>query len=299
MEKVTVLLSTYNGEKYLAEQLDSIMNQKDVKVRLLVRDDGSSDSTSSILNTWSEKMELSWYSGNNLKPAKSFLDLLSNAGESSYYSFSDQDDYWLPEKLIAAIRALDNCKDVPALYFCQTQLVDEKLNKKKSIVINPYLTFGEALVYQFVSGCTMVFNSKLRDIVLSYKPSFVAMHDLWIYCIALAVGAKVIFDPQPHILYRQHENNVIGLSTNKYKEWKNRLFGLFDRKGNERYEFAREIQQGYLSQMTVENRATIDTFIKAKTSIKYRLKLFFDDSFKCSDKKTYRLFKLAVILNRY
>lgn len=299
MSNITVLLSTYNGEKYLSEQLDSIFKQKDVNVRVLVRDDGSSDSTLTILDSWSKKMSLSWYTGINLKPARSFMDLLKNAGESKYYAFSDQDDYWLPDKLSSAINYIERYKDEPALYFCQTQLVDENLNKIKSVIINPYVTLGEALVYQFVGGCTMVFNSKLRDVILRYTPNYVTMHDVWIYDIALSVGAKVFFDPTPHIFYRQHGNNVIGQSTSIVKEWKTRIINYVKGEKNERSNVAQELVNGFGEMIPSSNCSILNDFIKGKNSFGDRIKLLFDSRYKCSNFKTYCLFKLAVLLNTY
>lgn len=299
MSNITVLLSTYNGEKYLPEQLDSILKQQNVKVRLLVRDDGSGDSTCSILDTWSKKMDLSWYTGTNLKPAKSFLDLLQHAGDSPYYAFSDQDDYWMPDKLITAIEALSEYEKVPALYFSQTQLADKDLVKIDSVIINPYLTLGEALVYQFIGGCTMVMNAKLRDIIIRHKPSYVPMHDVWIYNVALAIGAKVVFDPQPHMLYRQHGGNVIGQKKNDPKEWKERITSFVKGNHNSRSDFAREVYNAYQKLMPDNNLALLSFFLAGKNNIRKRLKLLFDKRFKCSNKKTYFLFKIAVLLNTY
>ena len=128
METVCVLMSTYNGEKYLQEQLDSIINQVGVNVRILVRDDGSTDSTTDILNNYKREGYLDWYSGTNLKSARSFMDLVNRAPESEYYAFSDQDDYWLPTKLQVAVNVLKSADSrKSALYYSRTTLVDENL----------------------------------------------------------------------------------------------------------------------------------------------------------------------------
>ena len=107
MKKVTILLSSFNGEAYLEEQLGSIVAQKDVQTNILVRDDGSSDHTCDILDQWQQKAVLSWYRGENIGPARSFMDLLRQAGDSCYYAFSDQDDYWLSDKLKVAVDKLE------------------------------------------------------------------------------------------------------------------------------------------------------------------------------------------------
>ena len=125
MKEVTILLSTYNGEKYLEEQLESITSQKGVSTKIIVRDDGSSDRTCDILDTWKEKSALTWYRGENIGPAQSFMDLLRNAGDACYYAFSDQDDFWLSDKMQTAVSKLESYDGRPALYFCQTELVDK------------------------------------------------------------------------------------------------------------------------------------------------------------------------------
>ena len=149
---ITVLMSTYNGEKYLHEQIDSILRQQGVKVNLLVRDDGSTDNTLAILDKYQEEGLLTFYTGENLGPQRSFLHLLQQAPQSDYYAFADQDDIWLEDKLSTGIKQLQNDKEKPALYFSQTQLTDEELNPIPSVIIHPKVTFGEMLVYKFIGG---------------------------------------------------------------------------------------------------------------------------------------------------
>jgi rhamnosyltransferase len=235
-------MSTYNGEKYLSQQIDSIIRQKDADVELTVRDDGSSDNTTDILNKYQNENKLKWYKGDNLKPARSFMQLLKDSGNAQFYAFSDQDDYWMPDKLQAALSKIKDYDNVPALYFCQTQPADKDLHSLQRVSINPLLTFGESLVYEFVGGCTIVINRKLRDIVNSYTPEYIPMHDVWIYTIAQAVGAKIEFDSEPHILYRQHETNVIGQGNSAMHEMKRRMQRLMN-KEHSRYRRALEIKK--------------------------------------------------------
>ena len=117
MKKVLVLMSTYNGEKYLRIQIESILAQKDVCVSLLVRDDGSSDATTLILDEYAKEGKLTWYSGKNIRPAQSFFDLLFNAPESEYIALSDQDDFWLPEKVYKGCeKVMKMPEDKPCMY---------------------------------------------------------------------------------------------------------------------------------------------------------------------------------------
>ncbi|EME3486548.1 glycosyltransferase, partial [Enterococcus faecium] len=132
MDRVIVLMSTYNGEKYIREQLDSIFNQKNIAVKVVIRDDGSNDATQSILDEYKKKHNLNWYTGKNLNAAWSFMELINNAPDSNFYAFADQDDVWDNDKLFIAVEAMKNCgtetNEKAIMYSCPTRLVDEKLN---------------------------------------------------------------------------------------------------------------------------------------------------------------------------
>lgn len=300
METVTVLMSTYNGEKYLREQIDSILAQERINANLIVRDDGSTDKTIDILEEYRAKGELSYYRGQNIGPARSFLQMLDTAPKSDYYAFSDQDDYWLPDKLATAVDMLRAYKDRPCLYFCQTQLADKDLNKTGSVIIKPMLTFGESLVYQFVGGCTMVMSVKLKDTIVKYTPDYLPMHDVWIYDIALATDACVVFDHTPHILYRQHGNNAIGQSRRNWRtEWKRRWQRVAKNKEHSRYKTALELKKGYWDVMDAENRIILGKFLKGHSSMRQRLSMLSDPRYQCSNRRVHRMFQAALLLNTY
>ena len=118
--KVCVLISTYNGERFLEEQIASIIAQKGVEVDILVRDDGSSDMTCSLLERWQKEGKLKWYKGENLGFARSFMNLLKTASGYDYYAFCDQDDIWLEDKLQRAVAALEKIEDKVKLYCSNT-----------------------------------------------------------------------------------------------------------------------------------------------------------------------------------
>lgn len=296
--KVNILLSAYNGEKFLREFLDSAIWQLDVQVDLLVRDDGSTDATLDILEEYEKKGFLQWYKGPNLKPAKSFMTLLKDSTDADYYAFADEDDYWKAEKMKVAIQHLMPYEEQPALYFSRTQLTDENLHPIKGPTIQPLLTFGESLVYEFIPGCTIVINRKLRDILNTYYPEYIPMHDVWVYSVALAIGAKIIFDSNSYILYRQHGSNTIGQGQGEMHEWKQR-FNRLIHKEHSRYRRAVEIQKGFATYMNHENKQILNKFIDAKNCFKKRLKLINNKSFKCGNNRTYRLFQLSILLNIY
>ena len=118
MYKVAVLLATYNGEKYLKEQIESVLNQKDVEIELLVRDDCSDDETRNILKSYQDKGLLKFYGEKRMNVPYTFFDLIDNAPEADYYAFCDQDDVWDNDKLITAINALSEFKNDEMNLYC-------------------------------------------------------------------------------------------------------------------------------------------------------------------------------------
>lgn len=299
MDNVKVLMSVWNSASnpYWKEQLASIHAQEGVDVSLLVRDDGSSDSTISVLQQEREAGRLDWYQGENLGPARSFLDLLSHAHDADFYAFSDHDDVWLPEKLRVATEALRDAKG-PALYFCQTKLVDAQLQPLTQVPIHPRLTYGEALMYQFIGGCTMVMNEALRRVVTTYQPRYLRMHDIWIYDIALAIGAKVVFDSTPHILYRQHGNNSVGQSGSRRAQWRDRWQHL--RRGEHiRRRTAEELLQGFGSLMTQKNRELTERVAHYNRGLGRRLSLLFDSRLTPARPLIGMTGRLAILFNQF
>lgn len=214
MNEVLILMSTYNGEKYLREQIESLLHQTGVKVSILVRDDGSTDGTISILQDYKDKGILNYYIGDNLKPARSFMDLVYNAPDSPYYAFCDQDDVWLPGKLLVATEKMENIGE-PTMYYHAMNLVDESMNiygyyfreSEKAKSLQYSCLFGDE-----IAGCTMVFNKTLMNALRLYVPSYITMHDGWVHRVCLCIGGVVVADKTPYILYRQHGNNAVGIN---------------------------------------------------------------------------------------
>jgi len=212
---VCILMSTFNGEEFLVEQLDSLLNQQGVDVTIIVRDDGSSDGTRRILERYQEaNRNIQVHPGANLGVVPSFLELMRIAPASSagYFALCDQDDVWLPEKLSHAVRALESDKSTPRLYCSVVRYVDKSLRHLGSSRPGIRPDFRNAVVENIATGCTVVFNRALLQLVNSAAPRRALMHDWWLYLVASAFG-DVVFDRQSWILYRQHGRNVIGGTT--------------------------------------------------------------------------------------
>lgn len=295
---VQILMSTYNGERFLHEQLSSIYSQEGVDIKLTVRDDGSTDATRRILEEESAAGRLQWYTGANKGPAWSFWDLVLNAPDTEFYAFADQDDVWDSNKLKAALEYIGDKGNEPALYFCQTRLVDSQLREIPNVTISPLLTYGEALMYQFVGGCTMVFNHALRKLLKRYTPTYIRMHDVWIYDVALAVGAHVSFDRRPHMSYRQHGDNAVGQMKSLKFVWSNRYKRL--RKNEHiRSRLAKELLTGYGDIMSKYNRELTELVAGYRNSSGKWVKLFLSPRLKCASSSVAITGRMAILTRMF
>lgn len=218
MEKVDILLATYNGEKYLKEQLDSILNQTYSNFRLLISDDCSSDNTRKILEEYKDKDNriVIYFQDENLGVIKNFEFLLKQV-KSAYYMFSDQDDIWKNEKIEKSVKKLEETNS--NLVYSDLEVVDENLNviyesywKLKGIYrkIKKYNNFESLYLNNFVTGCTMISKKELINKVLPLPSSSkYVLHDYWISLI-ISQDGKISYIEEPLMKYRQHKNNKVG-----------------------------------------------------------------------------------------
>lgn len=300
MKKVTVLMSTYNGEKYLVEQIESLKKQEGVQISILARDDGSTDSTLQILKKYEDKKILSWYTGENLKPARSFLDLINKAPNSDYYAFCDQDDIWKPNKLFVAVsnlEALGN-QSQPHLYCSNYQLVNASLEQLPDNGHSSTTMFNEALIVSNCTGCTTVYNKALLDILKNRIPTYIVMHDDWVHKVCLAVGGKVVYDKSKNILYRQHENNADGGIHNfrhRIKEVKRRIVTSECIRSKQ----LGEILRLYESYMSNSNKELIEAVSNPKKNLLDKVKIIFSKELKTKNPRFNRGFILAILFGYF
>ncbi len=224
-ERVNVLLTTYNGARFLREQLESFQYQTHAPHRITVRDDVSTDGTMSILLEWAaSRPGISVLTGPNLGVTRNFFTLLVDAGQDcDYFAFADQDDVWLPNKIenaVASLRRHDS--DQPLMYCSRVEYVDEELAHLGYSRIPKRTDFANALVENVATGCTAVLNRRARDLVVGRFPERALIHDWWCYLVVTAFG-KVIYDPRPGIKYRQHGNNLTGGTASTTELFKRRL----------------------------------------------------------------------------
>lgn len=217
--QIDILLATYNGEKYLREQIDSILNQTHKNIRLIVSDDCSKDGTGKILEEYKNKDERIkvYYQEKNLGVVKNIEFLLGKV-EAPYYMLADQDDVWLPEK---AEKSLESLKSNNAdLVFGDLEVVDENLNTLyKSF--NDYMLLSRKIdkyiddykvnyLYNCVTGCTVLAKRATIEKTLPLPTnSKYLIHDHWIG-LMVSLNSKLAYMPEKYIKYRQHGNNQVG-----------------------------------------------------------------------------------------
>lgn len=299
MERVQVLLSAYNGEKYIKKQIESILNQKEVEVSLLIRDDGSSDKTIEIIGKLAdENRNITFYKGENLGPARSFMDLLNKSDEVSYYAFADQDDVWEPKKLISAINKLKE-ENKPELYMSALEIVDEELNPIEIKQVTGNFCFEGAMIKNFATGCTLVLNKKLRDVIKSYNPTYLIMHDSWITRVCYAIGGNVIIDEDYYIKYRQHTGNVLGYKDKGLQKLKRQFKIAFKNNISMRVNIAKELKQGYNEMLTEDAKEVIENLINYQQNKEAKRWLLNNKNFRTTNSIINTKMKLAIILNKF
>lgn len=294
--KVQILLSTYNGEKYLEQLLDSLVNQEYVDISILIRDDGSTDDTLSIIESYidsNKDVEIFLIKGKNIGYQKSFFELVKLAGDADYYAFCDQDDYWLSDKMYSAVKLLKlENNSIPLLYTSNVTTVDsdlQPLNKnlfKENRVLDIYESFQKSIL----PGCTFVFNNSAREVISRYD-GYCESHDWAIYCICNTLG-KVVFDNNPKILYRLHGSNTIGQSENSFFEIVEKIKRFLKKSSCARSRFASDFFACYKAEVPIECRNSIKNLGDYRFSFLSKKELLFDKNFKGI------IFKLYVLLNR-
>ncbi len=289
MKKITVLLSSYNGHKYIEQLINSVLAQKGVDVRLFIRDDGSTDDTLDILSRYRENnSNVEFYQGSNIGPAYSFLELIGKAPESDYYALCDEDDIWLKDKLLRAVEKLEDFDEQPAMYYSDLQVVDADLNyigmmhgpgsKQESRYTS--------LVDNDVTGCTVVFNHPLMLLLRRGSPETCLMHDMWINTVVSFFGTR-IYDDNAYILYRQHGGNVIGAGAGKtsaaerIKQKLSRLQG-----GNQpRYTNALEFWKIYGDLLDPADRREVRKLLDYRKNPAARVRLMADRKIRAGSRK--------------
>lgn len=283
MCKVIVIMSTYNGEKYVKQQLDSLLEQTYQNIEIYVRDDGSSDDTIEILKEYEKNNKIHLELGENCGFIKSFFMLIKNAPESDYYAFCDQDDIWKKDKIelaVAKLKKTDQAK--PALYFSDYDYYDQEMNyvgRCKSHKKGP--SFRNALVDCISLGISSVINKTACDIMKQHVPLHCCGHDWWAYMLCAGMGT-VIYDKTCTVNYRRHAKNVSpgGMGFIQFQIWRIKKFIVNDYFSNVREQLG-EYQRLYGEYLSQEDQKVLSLFTDGCNSSKVIIKkLFFPHFFR-------------------
>ncbi len=290
---ISVAMATYNGGKYLEEQLDSILSQTLRPAEIIICDDQSTDDTHTILENYRNRGLLSYYiNDERLGFIGNFKKAVSLCNHGNYIALSDQDDIWLPSKLSMAAEYMQKIDkaDSPAMVYSDLILVDQNKN-----LINPsfrnelgqggYIYCLETLFFGcFVNGCTMLMNPAMRTYFATIPENGALNHDTWISMIAYTFG-KADIVPEPQIYYRSHGNNATEVGGFKKKGRLSRLYSeiIHSFKKNDLFEdqisFASEFYNTFQDKLTREQKTLFSRFIKLKgrslLEKKIALRMFF------------------------
>jgi len=224
--KVAILMCSYNGQSFLAEQLESLQRQTHSNWTLYVSDDGSQDETLNLLQASSmqwgaERIQI--IEGPRRGFVANFLSLTCRADiKADFYAWADQDDIWKEDKLQKALAWLATVpKHTPALYCGRTELICDAgttIGYSPKFSLAPH--FSNALVQNIGGGNTMVFNHAARELLREAGDHLIVpSHDWWAYLLISGAGGAVHYDPIPTVLYRQHDENLVGTNSS----WSARL----------------------------------------------------------------------------
>lgn len=305
MDKVAVLMSSFNGEKYISQQLNSILNQRSVEVTIFVRDDGSTDKTREILGRYSKNSNINVSFESNIGWRKSFFSLIiaAQADNYDYFALSDQDDIWSMEKLK---RAVDKIKLTNStLYYSNAEMIDDtyksfgkKLDDDYRAPVNPRTGYFDGNA----TGATMVFSSYFlkkiqKNLVQGNEEN---AHDAFLFAASNFVG-RTVYDEESFILYRRNSNNATGFGSeanqfnptliDRYKKFKKGTVHPYSDR-------ATLLLQTIGDELSVEDRNFLKQISTAK-KFSSRIRLLFNPKIKSAGLLGVIKIKLRILQNRF
>lgn len=301
MRDIAILMSTYNGEKYIEEQLDSILKQSIIeRIDIWIRDDGSIDNTSIILKRYQNNYKNIFVGlEENVGCVQSFFLLLKEVNNYKFYAFADQDDIWLPMKLEVAVSQLLNITR-PALYGSCSTLVDNNLKHLGlTQTCRSEITFYNALIQNLMPGHTQVFNDALKQLIKSDMDySQILVHDYWLTLISTAFGI-VIFDNEPKTLYRQHNTNEIGYGYGKWGWFTERIHRIRNQAAKNITRQDQYFLKIYGSLLNEEYANECKTFLESQNRLSLRIKYIFTKKVYRQKKIETKLFEILYLIGGY
>lgn len=276
-KKVVILMSTYNGEKYIAEQLESLLNQTYTNIKIFIRDDGSKDKTKEVIKEFQKKSKnIILVEGENVGFINSFFELLNISNTADYYAYCDQDDVWMEDKIERAVKFLEKSDSTkPVLYFSNSDYYDGDMNFLATAEKNKIYNFRNSLVECVTQGMTMVINNTTREIIIKNRPQTCLYHDWWTYMICSGFG-EIIYDDKSLVKYRRHNKSVTveGRSKVQLFIWRVKEFLVGDSLKQIKKQL-QEYDKFYSGNLTEENRNLLKLFTNEKYNFGVALKKVF------------------------
>ncbi len=301
--KVNILLSVYNGEAYLSQQLESILDQTYPSITVTARNDGSTDNSEEILRHYATgNAAIRIISGSRMGMPGCFFELLRLADEDAqFYGLADQDDVWHREKVGRAVEMLSrNDGDGPLLYFSRVEFVDARLRHLGYSRVPTEIGFHNALVENIAPGCTAVINRGVMDLLRRGCPERTRVHDHWLYLVAAGFG-KIVYDSMPLLKYRQHQRNLIGGSSltreimaaraARFFRLGSRFLGYFDQ--------AAEFHRIYGNLLPSNEMEILRGFLSSKSSLRSRLRYALRMRVRRQNALDNNLLRLLIVLGAY
>lgn len=275
-KKVAIVMSTYNGAKYIKEQIDSILNQTYKNIELVIRDDGSSDDTVKIIESYQKKhANIKLVTGKNLGFIKSFFELLRLV-EADYYSYADQDDVWLPNKIELAVQELNKLDDSkPNLAFGNSDYYDQNMKLIGEGEKHRKYSFRMALFACVTQGMTMTINKTTRDLIVKNPPKTCFFHDWWTYLICIGMG-NIAYSDVTTVKYRRMKTNATVEGQGYFRLFIWRIKNLLINDGIKDIKKQMiNFKNTYYNKLSDENKKELDLFSEEKYNFLRALKKTF------------------------
>lgn len=301
MKNIEILLSSYNGAKTIRNQIESILNQRNVAVHLTIRDDGSFDETCKVVDELSTKYpdSITLIRGQNCGWKKSFLALLRLAKKADYYGFSDQDDIWMPEKLFTSISIMeedgeDGIKLIHVNSICTNEQL--KIQKEQQKRYSQPKNHKAVIAQEYFQGCSMLWNNQAMEMLRRYIPQGNVAHDFWVGIVCYYLG-KIYYCDTPlfyHIRYVKNSSSDGNVNAGRKKRMKMIASGETVYMNP-----AQDLLCGYSDLISGENLRFLKDVVESRNSFLKRMKLICMPDFRRENLKSTCIFKLMLLLGKY
>lgn len=291
--EIAVLLSTYNGEKFLRQQLDSLLAQTVVdSIHLMIRDDGSQDRTLPVLEEYRDRIRMTIYPEENIGPGKSFWKLFTHPEiDADFFAFCDQDDVWDPDKLEKGLNCIRNLPG-PQLWCSNCRIIDGENRVEKALYHEkpPNFSLCTQMTCGAIQGCAILLNRALRKEIISREIPNFPMHDLVVITHAI-IGNCLHYDHEPSFSYRIHTQNYyakenkrnISTIQSALRRWRDQKHRLSD--------YARFLMSNFESNLAEEEKVFLKEIARSPVDPIDRIRLLLHPMSFVSDPKIIRSFK--------